>query len=590
MISKILPTALLLVPLLCSGSVPKLPGVGDAMQACVDAKSVAGAVTVVVTRDKLLHCESTGYADLTARRAMTPETMFWIASMTKPITASAVLMLQDEGKLNVADPVAKYLPEFAGLKTPSGKPARITIAQILTHTSGLGEPKAEDAKRSRTLAELTPHILAAPMQYEPGARWKYTQSGINLAGRIVEVVSHQTFDAFLEQRLFRPLGMRHTTFYPTTAESQALLVTAYAKSKEGSLEPVPPRADFGTKDRPPLGNGGLFSTALDYARFCQLLLNDGVFEGKRLLSPAAVRLISTVQTGDIPCGFFQSAAFGNRGSNYGWGIGTCVLKTPHDGVAAMLSPGTFGHGGAWGTQAWIDPVKGMAYVLMVQRSNFPNSDASDVREAFQKAVVASFSKEAKAKAAQERQSLFDGKSFNGWTQAPFSTQTKIAVVPSFSEGRPAIVAEKSDYLSGITWADGDSVPRTNYEISLDAMKLDGEDFFCGLTFPIGKSACTLIVGGWGGMVVGLSNVDFMDASENATTSGKTFASNRWYHIRLRVTPEKVEAWIDQEQVIDIETKERTFSLRQGEIKFSEPLGLSAFQVKAAWRDITLKRL
>jgi CubicO group peptidase (beta-lactamase class C family) len=312
--------------------------------------------------------------------------------MTKPVTAAAILMLQDEGKLAVSDPVSKYIPDFAALKTPSGKPANLTITQILTHTSGLGEATGPAAQGARTLADLVPIWLAAPMQYEPGERWRYTQSGINAAGRIVEVVSGMSFDQFLQKRLFDPLGMKDTTFYPTEAQ-RARLATAYAKNKEtGVLEPVPPRADFGRRERPPLGNGGLYSTAPDYARFARMLLNRGTLDGTRYLSDKAMTFLATPQTGDLPTGFFQNDTYGNRGANYGWGLGTCVLRTPHDGVAGMLSAGTFGHGGAWGTQAWIDPVKGAAYVLMVQRSNFPNSDASDVRRAFQEAAVGALGK------------------------------------------------------------------------------------------------------------------------------------------------------------------------------------------------------
>src|SRR5437773_10043469 len=366
---------------------PKLPGIGAAVQEMIAVNEIAGAVTVVVKKDKVLHLESTGFADIAAKRPMTPDTLFWIASMTKPITGTAILMLQDDGKLKVADPVAKYLPEFAKLKTPSGKPANLTITQILTHTSGLGEASGPEAQNARTLADLVPLWLAAPMQYEPGEKWKYTQSGINAAARIVEVVSGMTFDAFLQTRLFDPLGMKHTTFY-LTPELRTQLVTAYAKNKDtGLLEPVPPRPEFGPRDRPPQGNGGLYSTAPDYARFCQMLLNGGRFKGRRYLTPAAMRFLTTPQTGDLPTGFFQNDTFGNHGANYGWGIATCLLRTPHEGVASMLSPGSFGHGGAWGTQAWIDSVKGVAYVLMVQRSNFPNSDASEVRREFQKAAA-----------------------------------------------------------------------------------------------------------------------------------------------------------------------------------------------------------
>jgi CubicO group peptidase (beta-lactamase class C family) len=376
----------------CFAATPTLSGIGTAMQEMIAKNEIAGAVTVVVSKEKVLDLESTGFADIASHRPMAPDTLFWIASMTKPITGAAILMLQDEGKLKVTDAVAKYLPEFASLKTPSGKAANLTITQILTHTSGLGEAGGPAAQQAKTLADLVPLWLAAPMQYEPGEKWKYTQSGINAAARIVEVESGMTFDSFLQKRLFDPLGMKHTTFY-LTDDFRKQLVTAYSRSDvTGTLEAVPPRPEFGPRDRPPQGNGGLYSTGPDYARFCQMLLNGGTFEGRRYLSAVAMKFLSTPQTGEMPTGFFQNDRFGNHGTNYGWGIATCVLRTPHEGVAEVLSPGSYGHGGAWGTQAWIDPVKGVAYVLMVQRSNFPNSDASDVRRAFQKAAAAALAK------------------------------------------------------------------------------------------------------------------------------------------------------------------------------------------------------
>jgi CubicO group peptidase (beta-lactamase class C family) len=371
---------------------PKLPGVGAAIQGMIEKNEIAGAVTMVVSKNQVVHLETTGFADAAQKRPMTPDTLFWIASMTKPITGVAVLMLQDEGKLSVSDPLAKYLPDFADLKTPSGKRANLTITQILTHTSGLGEAAGPSAQSAKTLADLVPLWLAAPMQYEPGEKWKYTQSGINAASRIVEVVSGMTFDVFVQKRIFDPLGMKSTTFYPTD-EQRTRLATAYAKNKDtGALDAVPPRADFGPRDRPPQGNGGLYSTALDYARFCQMLLNGGTLDGKRYLSEKAMTLLTRSQTGDMPTGFFQTDTYGNHGANYSWGIATCIVRRPHDGAAAMLSPGTYGHGGAWGTQAWIDPAKGVAYILMVQRSNFPNSDASDVRREFQQAAAKALTK------------------------------------------------------------------------------------------------------------------------------------------------------------------------------------------------------
>src|SRR6266404_1201200 len=221
---------LLLLPALASVAAPKLPGVGAAMQTAVDAHDISGAVTVVVTKDKLLHLETTGFADLAGNKPMQPDSQFWIASMTKPVTAVAVLMLQDEGKLDVAAPIEKYIPEFAGLKTPSGKPAHLTLAQALTHTSGLGEAPRESARNAHTLADLIPLYLAAPMQYESGAKWSYTQSGINVAARIVEVVSGMSFDTFTQQRIFDPLGMKDTTFYPSD-QALARRAIGYTKNR-----------------------------------------------------------------------------------------------------------------------------------------------------------------------------------------------------------------------------------------------------------------------------------------------------------------------------------------------------------------------
>jgi CubicO group peptidase (beta-lactamase class C family) len=374
------------------GAAPRLPCVTAAMQADIAANDRSGSVTVVVTKDKVVHLEAVGLADLMWKTPMRPDSVFWIASMTKPVTAVAILMLQDEGKLNVADPISKHIPAFADLKTPSGKAANLTIAQALTHTSGLGEGDGAALRQAHTLAELIPLYLAAPMQYEPGAKWEYTQSGINVAARIVEIASGQSFDAFLQRRIFDPLGMKNTTFYPEGDMAKRRVVGYKKNQAMGAPEAATLSPSFGVRGHPPLGNGGLFSTGPDYARFCQMLLSGGELDGKRYLSPESLRLLTTVQTGDLPTGFLQSAEYGNRGTNYGWGIGTCILRAPHPGVAEMLSPGTFGHGGAWGTQAWIDPVRGAAYVLMVQRP-VGNADASDVRRAFQQAAADALKKQ-----------------------------------------------------------------------------------------------------------------------------------------------------------------------------------------------------
>src|SRR5262245_19582088 len=163
--------------------------IGARMQEMIQAKEVPGVVTVIATREGITHLEAVGDADPAGGKPMRKDSIFWIASMTKPITGTAILMLQKEGKLSVDDPVGKYIPELAKLKTPSGRPANLTLKHLMTHTSGMPEATDEEAARARTLADLIPAYLNKPMQFEPGSQWKYCQSGINTLGRIIEVVS-----------------------------------------------------------------------------------------------------------------------------------------------------------------------------------------------------------------------------------------------------------------------------------------------------------------------------------------------------------------------------------------------------------------
>lgn len=357
------------------------PAIADTLKPFIADNEVSGAVTLVTTKDRVLHLAAIGDADVAAHVPMRTDAIFWIASMTKPLTGTSILMLQDEGKLNIEDPVAKFIPEFAAIKTPSGKPANLTLRHLLTHTSGLSEATSDEQKTARTLSDLIPHFVHKPTKFEPGEKWMYCQSGINTLGRIIEIASGQPLPEFFEKRITGPLGMRDTTFYPSAAQ-QARIARTYSKNKEtGKLEPASVSLfagrDLADTNRVPLANGGLYSTASDYGRFCQMLLNRGKLDGHTYLSPASLKLMSSILSGDVKTGFTP----GN-----GWGTAVCVVREPQ-GVTAMLSPGTFGHGGAYGTQAWIDPLKGVAYVLMVQRQNFPNSDDSNVRKAFQQAAV-----------------------------------------------------------------------------------------------------------------------------------------------------------------------------------------------------------
>jgi CubicO group peptidase (beta-lactamase class C family)/type 1 glutamine amidotransferase len=349
------------------------------MHDLIVANEVPGAVTVVATRDSVLRMDAQGWADPEHKSFMRVDSIFWIASMSKPITATAVLMLMEDGKLSLDDPIAKYVPELADLKTAYGKTARITLRHLLTHTSGMGEATDEEAKGAQKLSDLVPIFASKPLAFEPGSKWKYCQSGILTLGRIVEIVSDMPFEVFLRKRIFDPLGMKDTTFYLSEAQMPRWVIPA----KRGGTQLVP--AEIGLLyghpptwcDHYPASNGGLFSTAPDYARFAQMLLNGGVLDGRRYLTAESVHMMSTVQTGELVTGFT---------SGNGWGLGVCIVRQPQ-GVTEMLSPGTFGHGGAYGTQFWIDMKRGVALIMMIQRSNFENADDSPVRLAFQKAAL-----------------------------------------------------------------------------------------------------------------------------------------------------------------------------------------------------------
>jgi CubicO group peptidase (beta-lactamase class C family) len=357
-----------------------LPAITAKMQAAVEAKEVAGVVTLVTDAKQVVHLSAVGQADRAAGTPLKTDAIFWIASMTKPITGTAVLMLHEEGKLSVDDPVGKYLPELAHLKTADGTEQPVTIRHLLTHSSGMGEISPAEAAKCLTLADVIPYYAAKPLAFTPGSKWAYCQSSINTAARIVEVVSKQQFPEFIEERLFGPLGMKDTTFYLSPKQAKRLS-KSYSRTPEGELQEAANRILLGKsatdRARFPAANGGLFSTAEDYGRFARMILNEGTLRGRRYLKPESVALMTTVQSGELTTGFTP----GN-----GWGLGWCVVRQPQ-GVSAMLSPGSFGHGGAYGTQAWIDPVKKRAYILMVQRANFPNSDASDLRRDFQQAAV-----------------------------------------------------------------------------------------------------------------------------------------------------------------------------------------------------------
>jgi CubicO group peptidase (beta-lactamase class C family) len=301
------------------------------------------------------------------------------------------MQLQEQGKLSVDDPVEKHLPEFQGqmlIEKREGervtlvKPPRpITIRDLLTHTSGMpgGFPRGHGDlyfRRHLSLAEATLLQSQRPLEFEPGSKWAYCNAGIDTLGRIIEVKSGLSYEDYLAERIFKPLGMSDTAVYPD--DKQLARLAGLYNHKNGMLVFEDYVLIGPTKNaRHPIPAGGLFSTGPNLAKLYQAMLNQGELAGTRILSEESVQTMTQRQTGDIVCGFTPGTGFG-----FGW----AVVKEPQ-GVHAMLSKGAFGHGGAFGTQAWIDPAQDLFVILLIQRTGLPNSDASDLRRELQRLAV-----------------------------------------------------------------------------------------------------------------------------------------------------------------------------------------------------------
>jgi len=350
-----------------------LARIPERMRKFIAEKQIAGAVTLVARCGQVVHLEAVGHADVENARLMTANSIFAIASMTKPITATAVMILQDEGNLSVDDAVAKYLPEFQSVSLADGPPAQpITIRHLMTHTSGIG-----GSQRAEQSLQATVEVLAKqPLRFEPESKWQYSP-GLSVCGRIIEVVSGQSYDEFLKHRIFKPLKMVDTSFMPKPDDRNRLALLYKPGADDRSIEVASHWLSDDAGQRAPNPSGGLFSTAADMAKFYQMILNGGESNGRRIVSAAAVKQMTQLQTGDLTSGFTP----GN-----GWGLGWCVVREPQ-GVTGMLSPGTYGHGGAFGTQGWVDPHRQMIFVLMIQRTGFGNSDGADIRKEFQEIAV-----------------------------------------------------------------------------------------------------------------------------------------------------------------------------------------------------------
>lgn len=339
---------------------PTSSSITAALQPFVESHSLAGAVTLVANGDKVLSLDAVGFEDVATKKPMRANALFWIASQSKPITATALMILVDEGKVSVDAPVEKYLPEFRDLwlaveqdndhvllKKPKHP---ITVRNVLNHTSGmpfksmLEQPTLDGLP----LRDAVRSYVLTPLQFEPDTKYQYSNAGINTAGRIIEVASGLSYEEFLDKRLFGPLGMKDTTFWPNE-EQLTRLAKAYKPNadKTGLEETTIGQLTYPLNNlkRYPMPAGGLFSTASDVGRICQMVLNKGMFQGKRILSEAAVTQMTSRHT----------APSLKESYGLGWSTGG----------------GSFGHGGALSTNMNIDSQRGLITVFLVQHAGFP---------------------------------------------------------------------------------------------------------------------------------------------------------------------------------------------------------------------------
>jgi CubicO group peptidase (beta-lactamase class C family) len=332
------------------------------MQSFVDEGKAAGIVTLILHNGQVVQHDAVGFQDVETRKPMAKDSIFQIMSMTKPFVSVSILMLAEEGKLAINDPVEKYLPEYKGQK---GGSRPVTLRDLLTHTSGLATqpPKPIEALYARmdlTLAEAVKIYAATPLDFEPGTRWQYSNMGIDTLGRIVEVTSGMPFEKFLHARILEPLGMRDSFIFPPAGKTARIALVHEAV--DGRMQRIktafyggdPANFRKGAKFSAP--SYGLLSTAPDLARFYQMMLNGGTHEGKRLVSKAAVEAMTSLHTGDIKAGHLPGTGFG---------LAWEVTKDPI-GSLTMMSPGSFGHGGAFSTHGWVDPKKKLVGVFLIQ--------------------------------------------------------------------------------------------------------------------------------------------------------------------------------------------------------------------------------
>jgi CubicO group peptidase (beta-lactamase class C family) len=380
----------------------RLQRINELMQRQIDAGNISGAVTLVARNGKIAHLAAQGLMDIETRKPMATDSMFRIMSMTKPVVGVATLMMIEEGKVRLNDPISRFIPQFKEIKVgvlqgnqPAPAPAgqrgapprfytvpaerEITVKDLLTHTSGLVSgpiSNSENAKVSlkgkESNADYIPRLGQVPLEFQPGTRWAYSaQAGFDTLVLVVERASGMKFDQFAAQRIFGPLGMKDTFFYP--AESlNPRIATLYTKTDKGLVKQNNPGFMNGAFFS---GGGGLFTTAEDYLQFGQMLLNGGELNGKRLLSPRTVEMMRSVVIPDTLQGRTRGESFG---------LSVRVVTDPIQRGTA-LSTGSFGWSGAYNTHFWVDPKEKVVGVMMTQIAN--DSSRGEARLDFENAVM-----------------------------------------------------------------------------------------------------------------------------------------------------------------------------------------------------------
>ena len=366
-------------------STQRLQRVSQMIQRRIAAGDLAGAVTIVARKGKVAHLSVQGAMDLESKQPISASTMFRIASMTKPVTGVAIMMMVEEGKLRLNDPVSRYIPGFRGMKVGVAQPAtggrgaadprpqfytvpaqrEITVKDLLTHVSGLGSGPMGNSeigkvarKEGEKLADYIPRLGTSALEFQPGSRWTYSPgAGFETLGRIVEIVSGMPLDQFFRTRIFDPLGMKDITFWPSDTQWPRV-ATVYTRAEKGLTKAQMPN-DTMSRNVYFRGSGGLYSTAEDYIPLGMMLANGGELNGKRLLSRKTVEMMTAAHVPDTLPG---------RPAGEGYGLSVRVV-TNHAARGTMLSDGTYGWSGAQGTHFFVDPKEQLVGVLMVQTSN-----------------------------------------------------------------------------------------------------------------------------------------------------------------------------------------------------------------------------